>query len=77
MQRVLPSGESNRYTLVRIEGVDKKRHRLMLSSCDLIDETPILDIKPFVGMYDSAEDAVFPPWIVETINTRNTVKISR
>lgn len=61
-------------TLARIEGVDKKRHRLMLSSCDLIDETPIFDIKPFVGMYDSAEDAVFPPWIVETINTRNTVK---
>lgn len=61
-------------TLARIEGVDKKKHRLMLSSCDLIDETPIFDIKPFVGMYDSAEDAVFPPWIVETINTRNTVK---
>ena len=61
-------------TLARIEGVDKKKRRLMLSSCDLIDETPIFDIKPFVGMYDSAEDAVFPPWIVETINTRNTVK---
>lgn len=60
-------------TLAKIVGVDKKKHRLMLSSCDLIDETPIFDIKPFVEMYDSAKDAVFPSWIVDTINTRNSV----
>jgi tRNA (adenine37-N6)-methyltransferase len=38
-------------TLAKIEGVDKKKHRLLLSSCDLIDDTPIFDIKPFVEMY--------------------------
>ena len=62
-------------TLARIAGVDKKNHRLMLSACDLVNDTPIYDIKPFVGMYDSAEDAVFPQWIMETIHTRNTVII--
>ena len=62
-------------TLAKIEGVDKKKRRLMLSACDLVDETPIYDIKPFVEMYDSAPNAVFPQWIMETIHTRNEVII--
>jgi|MDTB01.3.fsa_nt_gb tRNA (Thr-GGU) A37 N-methylase len=62
-------------TLAKIEGVDKKKHRLMLSACDLVDGTPIYDIKPFVEMYDSAPNAFFPQWIMETIHTRNKVVI--
>ena len=47
----------------------------MLSACDLVDETPIYDIKPYVEMYDSVPSAIFPKWIVETIHTRNEVII--
>jgi len=29
---------------------------------DLIDGTPVLDIKPYIAVYDSEPDATLPPW---------------
>jgi tRNA (adenine37-N6)-methyltransferase len=67
-------------TLARVEKVDKKTRRLHVSACDLVNGTPILDIKPFVPMYDTANEDPkghkVPAWINETIHTRNVVTIS-
>ncbi|EFC47747.1 predicted protein [Naegleria gruberi] len=40
-------------TLATIEQVDLKKGELLLSGVDLIDGTPVLDIKPYISRYDS------------------------
>lgn len=63
-------------TLAKIEKVDKKNHCIQLSACDLVDGTPVLDIKPYVPAYDTVTPFRIPTWIEETIDTRNTVTVS-
>lgn len=63
-------------TLARVEKIDKKTRSVLLSACDLVHGTPVLDIKPYVPNYDAVEPCRVPAWIVETINTRNQVIIS-
>ena len=43
-------------SVVRLEGVEAGR--LLLSGIDLLDGTPVLDIKPYVPYADSIDDAV-------------------
>ena len=64
-------------TLARVERIDKKTRSVLLSACDLVHGTPVLDIKPYVPNYDTVEQCRVPAWIVETINTRNEVIISK
>lgn len=64
-------------TLARVERIDKKTRSVLLSACDLVHGTPVLDIKPYVPNYDSVKQCRVPAWIVETINTRNEVIISK
>ncbi|KAL9644503.1 hypothetical protein ABK040_009367 [Willaertia magna] len=40
-------------TLAKIEQVDLNKGELLLSGVDLIDGTPVLDIKPYISRYDS------------------------
>lgn len=40
-------------TLARIERVDVSRGRVHLSGVDLVNGTPVLDIKPYIPQYDS------------------------
>lgn len=65
-------------TLAKVERVDKRLRRLYLSACDLVQGTPILDIKPYVAAYDTVptETYRFPFWIAETIDTRNVVSLA-
>ena len=63
-------------TLARIERIDKMKRKVYLSSCDLVQGTPVLDIKPYVPSYDTVDDFRIPDWIQETIGTRNTVVVS-
>jgi len=63
-------------TLAKIEKVDKTKRLLHVSACDLVDGTPVLDIKPYVPAYDTVSPSKVPTWIAETIDTRNEVTIS-
>eukprot|EP01118_Nematostelium_gracile_P011698 TRINITY_DN4192_c0_g1_i1.p1 TRINITY_DN4192_c0_g1~~TRINITY_DN4192_c0_g1_i1.p1 ORF type:complete len:195 (+),score=35.80 TRINITY_DN4192_c0_g1_i1:61-585(+) len=38
---------------------------LHLSGIDLIDGTPILDVKPYIELYDHVRDSKVAPWILE------------
>jgi tRNA-Thr(GGU) m(6)t(6)A37 methyltransferase TsaA len=60
-------------TLAKIEKVDKKKRCIYLSACDLVEGTPVLDIKPYVPAYDTVPIFKVPKWIEETIDTRNKV----
>jgi aspartate carbamoyltransferase len=62
-------------TLATIESIDKKSRSIFLSACDLVEGTPVLDIKPYVPSYDTVQEYKVPVWISETIDTRNTVII--
>ena len=42
---------------VRVVGVDCKQGRMMLRGVDLLDGTPVLDIKPYIPYADSFPNA--------------------
>jgi tRNA-Thr(GGU) m(6)t(6)A37 methyltransferase TsaA len=58
--RLIPIGMTAA-KLLRIENGDT----LIVSGIDLIDGTPILDIKPYVPRYDSIPDAICPEWMIQ------------
>jgi len=50
---------------------------LNVSGLDLVDGTPILDIKPYVPHYDSvpSDEVRLPPWVSEGLATRRPVHV--
>ena len=50
-------------SLVKIERVEDRR--LVVSGVDLLDQTPIFDIKPFVPADVPLTPAVFPAWVAD------------
>ena len=56
-------------TTARIEGVDAAKGRVLLSGLDLLDGTPVLDIKPYIPEYDCIPEAVVPDWVREPTGT--------
>jgi len=43
--------------LLRVDGT-----RLRVEGLDLVDRTPVLDIKPYIAHYDSVPQATLPRW---------------
>lgn len=43
---------------------------------DLVDGTPVLDVKPYVPDYDSAERATTPDWVRDGLNKRRDVRFT-
>ena len=52
-------------TAARIEEIDVDNATLLVSGIDLLDGTPILDIKPYIPNYDAFVDARVPGWVGE------------
>ncbi|XP_072987861.1 uncharacterized protein [Typha latifolia] len=50
-------------SVAKIEALDG--NAILLSGVDLVDGTPILDIKPYLPYSDSIQDATVPNWIKE------------
>lgn len=56
----------------KIEITEKKgKHQerkciIHVSGCDLVDQTPILDLKPYIPQYDSIPKAMVPSWVEES-----------
>ncbi len=40
---------------------------------DLIDGTPVFDVKPYVPEYDAVPDARVPDWMLPSFPTHNTI----
>ena len=69
-------------TLCKLESItlpskNSPKTVLNVSGLDLVDGTPILDIKPYVPHYDSvpSEQVRVPPWVSEGLDTRRPVHI--
>ena len=44
--------------MLQVESIDKKTRSVVLSACDLVDGTPVLDVKPYVPNYDAVDPQV-------------------
>ena len=49
-------------TLAKLEKIDGKN--IYLRGADLIDGTPVIDIKPYIPQYDSLQNTKIPNWIL-------------
>lgn len=59
---------------------NKKIVVLHVSGLDLVDGTPVLDIKPYVPLYDAPlhpSECVLPEWVTGGLATRREVEISQ
>ncbi|EPS71163.1 hypothetical protein M569_03594, partial [Genlisea aurea] len=50
-------------TVAKVEA--RHGHEVLVSDVDLVDGTPILDIKPYLPYCDSVDGAQVPPWVKE------------
>ncbi|CAK4078797.1 unnamed protein product [Aphanomyces euteiches] len=60
--------------LAKIDKVDGRT--LWISAIDLVEGTPVLDIKPYVPKYDSLPQSAVPAWIAETYGTQSSVRFA-
>eukprot|EP00501_MAST-03F_sp_TOSAG23-6_P000277 GSMAST32.ASY1.ANO1.283.1 assembled CDS len=58
-------------TLAKIDKIEGST--IHLSGIDLIDGTPILDIKPYVTLYDSLDNACVAPWVQKAFDAPSIV----
>ena len=64
-------------SIVSLHGINFKTMTLDISGHDVIDGTPILDIKPYVP-YDTPSDSIrFPDWISEEAKTTCRITFSK
>jgi tRNA (Thr-GGU) A37 N-methylase len=49
-------------SIVAIIEVDEKNHRIKIDQIDANDETPIVDIKPYMPFSDRVDEAQVPKW---------------
>lgn len=64
-------------SVCQILRVDEKSRTLTLGGVDLVDGTPILDIKPYVP-YDSVRDCIVPAWVAPPVTddfTSSSLKV--
>jgi tRNA-Thr(GGU) m(6)t(6)A37 methyltransferase TsaA len=71
-------------TLCKLDRIERTRHNkrekvfLHISGLDLVDGTPVLDIKPYVPVYDSVPmDVKVPSWVAGGLATKRNVVISQ
>lgn len=63
-------------TICKIEKIDIKKGTIEVSGVDLINDTPILDIKPYIPLYDSIEEAKIPSWIIDKDESTAGIQVS-
>jgi len=62
-------------TLTRLDRIEGRT--LYLSAVDLVEGTPVVDIKPYIPYYDCLGEGGggVPPWIADTITSRKQVNV--
>lgn len=71
------------FSLCKIDGIDQKNFCVHVSGLDLVDGTPVVDIKPYVPHYDSvgfdvlnfSEDLKVPGWVADGLDRRRETEI--
>lgn len=52
-------------TTVRLAEVDQKNNKIKVKGLDILDGTPIIDIKPYWPQYDKVDNGKIPGWVNE------------
>ncbi len=55
----------NPIAITTVKLLEHKGNRLKVKGLDVINNTPIIDIKPYTPQYDEVKDAKAPAWINE------------
>ena len=55
----------NRIGKATVRLLERQGNILKVKGLDALDGTPVIDIKPYLPGYDSADDAKVPQWIAE------------
>ena len=50
------------HTICKIVSIDNEKHRITLDHMDAFDNTPVIDIKPYLPSSDRVDNARFPHW---------------
>lgn len=53
----------NRIAISTVKLVSRKHNSITVSGLDILDGTPILDIKPYTPQYDKVPNARVPKWV--------------
>lgn len=53
----------NRIAISTVKLISRKNNRLKVRDLDILDGTPIIDIKPYWPQYDKVENAKVPDWV--------------
>jgi tRNA-Thr(GGU) m(6)t(6)A37 methyltransferase TsaA len=57
----------NRIAISTVELVGRKRNSIIVKGLDIVNGTPILDIKPYTPQYDEVKNAKDPDWVSKLI----------
>lgn len=49
-------------SIVAIKEINEKTHRIIIDQIDARDETPVVDIKPYMPFSDRVDDVQIPKW---------------
>ncbi|MFW9799844.1 MAG: tRNA (N6-threonylcarbamoyladenosine(37)-N6)-methyltransferase TrmO [Candidatus Thorarchaeota archaeon] len=55
------------HSIVSIIKIEEERHRIYIDQIDAHDETPVIDIKPYMPSSDRVDDARVPSWFKDNI----------
>ncbi|MEN6378087.1 MAG: SAM-dependent methyltransferase [Methanofastidiosum sp.] len=61
-------------SILKIEGI--KKNQILVSGIDIIDKTPVLDIKPYVSHFDQRSD-VKDGWFCNKIDNKEYLSDNR
>ena len=54
-------------SVVAVRGIDDANCRIRIDQIDAFDETPIIDIKPYMPSSDRVDDAQVPEWFKDNV----------
>ena len=54
-------------SVVELVSFSREEGKLEVRGLDALDETPVLDIKPYIPYFDSYQEATVPDWLTEHI----------
>jgi len=55
----------NPIAITTVKLVERKGNKIRVKGLDILDGTPIIDIKPYWPIYDNVEDGRIPDWVNE------------
>jgi len=56
-------GRPNPIAITTVKLLEREGNRIKVKGLDVIDGTPVIDIKPYWPQYDKVENGIIPEWV--------------